>query len=139
MDNTCNDCPLPSRHLFRIQTEVLLDESSSPRDVSAAVEDLGDRGFASDGLEADVEGHIYLTDYEHNAISQRDSDGNYKTLVSDPTLLWPDTLSLADDGYLYVIVNQLHRQKQFHNGIDWRQTPYALLRLKVSSGPVRLK
>ena len=84
------------------------------------MEDLGDRGFASDGLESDDKGRIYLTDYEHNAILRRDADGQYETLVHDPRVLWPDTLSLATDGHLYFTANQLHRQKQFHEGKDLR-------------------
>src|SRR5262249_33874761 len=62
-------------------------------------EDLGDRGFASDGLESDDKGRVFLTDYEHNAILRRGADGQYETLVYDPRVLWPDTLSLATDGH----------------------------------------
>jgi hypothetical protein len=49
----------------------------------------------------------------------------------------PDTLSLAKDGYLYFTANQLHRQKQFHEGKDLRRKPYALFR--VDGGPVLLR
>jgi len=28
----------------------------------------------------------------------------------DPRVLWPDTMSLAMNGYLYFTANQLHRQ-----------------------------
>ena len=31
-------------------------------------------------------------------------------------MLWPDTMSLAGDGYLYFTANQLHRQPSYHNG-----------------------
>ena len=40
----------------------------------------------------------------------------YETLVFDPRVIWPDTLALAGDGYLYVINNQLNRQPRFHHG-----------------------
>jgi sugar lactone lactonase YvrE len=103
------------------------------------VEDLGDRGFASDGLESDDKGRVYLTDYEHNAVLRRGTDGQYETLVHDPRVLWPDTLSLAADGHLYFTANQLHRQKQFHDGKDQREKPYALFRVKVDAGPVLLR
>ncbi len=66
-------CPLASRRLYRIKTDKLLDESLSEADVARAVEDLGRSGFASDGLESDVENFIYLTDYEHNAIIAQES------------------------------------------------------------------
>jgi sugar lactone lactonase YvrE len=132
-------CPLASRHLYRVATAALLDEKASDAEAGKAVEDLGDRGFASDGLESDDKGRVYLSDYEHNAILRRRTDGLYETLVHDPRVLWPDTLSLAADGHLYFTANQLHRQKRFHGGKDLREKPYALFRVKVDGGPVLLR
>jgi sugar lactone lactonase YvrE len=80
-----------------------------------------------------------LTDYEHNGIQRLTPDGRYETLVHDPRALWPDTLSLAADGYLYFTANQLHRQARFQNGKDEREKPYALFRVKVDAGPVLLR
>ena len=48
-------------------------------------------------------------------------------------------MSLADDGYLYVTSNQLHRQPTMHFGQDLRQRPYQLFRFKVDAKPVRLQ
>ena len=132
-------CPLASRHLYRVPTDALLDDMAMDETVGKLVEDLGDRGFASDGLESDDKGRIYLTDYEHNGIQRRTPDGQYETLVHDPRALWPDTLSLAADGYLYFTANQLHRQARFQNGKDAREKPYALFRVKVDAGPVLLR
>jgi hypothetical protein len=53
--------------------------------------------------------------------------------------LWPDTLSVASDGYLYAIANQLHRQPDYHNGKDLRQKPYSLFRVAIDAKPVFLK
>ena len=58
-------------------------------------------------------------------------DGTFEPLVADPRALWPDTLSLASDGHLYFIANQISRQTQFHEGRDLRQNPYVLFRVKV--------
>jgi sugar lactone lactonase YvrE len=132
-------CPLSTRRLYRVRTDALVDEKASDEEMAKAVEDLGDRGFASDGLESDDKGRLYLTDYEHNGILRRGADGSYETLVHDPRVLWPDTLSLAADGYLYFTANQLHRQAQFHGGKDLRRKPYALFRVKVDAGPVLLR
>jgi sugar lactone lactonase YvrE len=96
-----------------VRTDALVDEQAGDGEVAKAVEDLGDRGFASDGLESDDKGRLYLTNYEGNAVLQRNADGRYETLVYDPRVLWPDTLSLAADGHLYFTANQLHRQAQF--------------------------
>ena len=132
-------CPLASRHLYRASAEALADPKASDEEVSKTVEDLGDRGFASDGLESDDRGRLYLTDYEHNSVLRRGPDGQYQTLVHNPRILWPDTLSVARDGHLYFTANQLHRQKQFHGGKDLREKPYALFRLSLDAGPVLLK
>ena len=55
----------------------------------------------------------------------------------DPIALLPDTLSLANDGYLYFTANQLHRRAIFNQGIDKRVEPYGLLRIKVNAKPIR--
>jgi sugar lactone lactonase YvrE len=132
-------CPLAGRHLFRVSTEALLNEKATEDEVAKTVEDLGDRGFASDGLESDDKRRIYLTDYEHNAILRHGTDGQYETLVHDPRILWPDTMSVAADGYLYFTANQLHRQKQYQDGKDQREKPYSLFRVKIDAGPVLLR
>ena len=131
-------CPLSSRHLYSIPTALLLDRSVDDETVARAVVDLGEKG-ASDGLESDDKGRIYAGDYEHNSIRQRQTDGIWKTIAHDPRILWPDTLSIASDGYLYFTANQLHRQAQFHNGEDERQKPYTLFRIRIDAGPVLLK
>jgi sugar lactone lactonase YvrE len=131
-------CPLSSRHLYSVPTALLRDRSSSEADVAKAVVDLGEKG-ASDGLEADDKGRIYAGDYERNNIRQRQTDGEWKTIAHDPRILWPDTLSVASNGYLYFTANQLHRQAMFHDGEDQRQKPYTLFRVKIDAGPVLLK
>jgi sugar lactone lactonase YvrE len=132
-------CPLASRKLYSVSTEALCDRSVDDQYVSRTVKDEGDKGGASDGLESDAEGRIYVTNYEHNAIMRLNPDGEWETIVHDPRLLWPDTLSLASDGYLYVTANQLHRQGRFHNGRDMRRKPYTLFRIKVNAKPVLLR
>jgi len=124
-------CPLTSRHLYGVSVDALADASKTEAEVAATVKDLGEKGGASDGLESDAEGRVYLSDYEHNAIRRRSLDGEVETLVHDPRALWPDTLSLASDHYLYFIANQIERQPPFKNGKDLRQKPYVLFRVKV--------
>lgn len=124
-------CPLSSRHLYSVSVNALADQSKSDAEVAAAVTDYGEKGGASDGLESDMQGRVYMSDYEHNAVRRRTTSGDIETLVHDPRLLWPDTLSLAADGYLYVTANQVERQGAFHDGHDSRQKPYVLFRVKV--------
>lgn len=124
-------CPLISRHLYTVSVDALADRNKPEAEVAATVRDLGEKGGAGDGLESDAQGRVYLSDYEHDAILRRRADGEIETLVHDPRVLWPDTLSLAADGYLYFTANQIERQPVFNIGRDLRQKPYVLFRVKV--------
>ena len=126
--------PLSSRHLYAVSTALLRDPAVSEAQLQSAVRDLGEKG-ASDGLEADAEGAVYATDYEHNGIRKRLPDGTWQTIVHDPRVLWPDTLSIGPDGYLYFTANQLHRSPGFNDGQDLRNKPYSLLRVKIDAAP----
>lgn len=74
-------------------------------------------------------------DYENNSIRSILPNGTMETIAHDPRILWPDTFSIGPDEYLYVIVNQLHRQARFNYGKDLRQKPYSLLRMKIGEFP----
>ncbi len=128
-------CPLASRHLYSVSTALLRNGKAAESLLENDVIDHGEKGM-SDGLEADAQGRIYVTLPEQNAVARRLNNSLYETVVRDPRLLWPDTLSLAGDGYLYVISNQLHRQKGYNYGKDLRVKPYSLFRVKVDGTPI---
>lgn len=132
-------CPLASRRLYSVSVDALADPSLDDAAVAATVVDEGDKGTGSGGLDSDADGNLYLTAYEHNAVLRRTADGQYETVVHDPRLLWPDSVWLAADGYLYVTANQLHRQPDFCDGVDRRVPPYALFRVRVDATPLRLR
>jgi sugar lactone lactonase YvrE len=132
-------CPLASRALYSVAVDVLADRTRDESAVAATVSFESDRGGGADGLESDAEGNIYCTNYEHNAILRRRPDGQFETVTYDPRMLWPDTMSVATDGYLYFTANQLHRQARYHEGKDLRQKPYTLFRVKIDAQPVLLK
>jgi sugar lactone lactonase YvrE len=130
-------CALSSRHLYAVPTALLRDPKVPDAEIARHIRDLGLKG-ASDGLAEDDQGRIYAGDYEHDAI-RRYANGRWRTLVQNPRILWPDTLSVGTDGYLYFTANQLHRQAPFHEGVDRRKPPYELLRVRIGAGPVLLK
>ncbi|MFC3505309.1 L-dopachrome tautomerase-related protein [Micromonospora krabiensis] len=132
-------CPLMSRRLYSVATDALVDRGVGDDEVASSVIDEGDKSSGSDGLESDDASRLYLTAYEQNAVLRRRADGDYETLVHDPRLLWPDTMSVATDGHLYVTANQLHRQPTYQGGQDLRRKPYALFRLRIDAGPVLLR
>jgi sugar lactone lactonase YvrE len=130
-------CPLTSRHLYSVSVDALSDQTKSDAEVASTVKDLGEKGGAGDGLESDAQGRVYLSDYEHDAIRRRNPNGEIETLVHDPRALWPDSLSLAANGYLYFTANQIERQGVFHNGQDLRQKPYVLYRVKIDGTRIK--
>lgn len=127
-------CPLTSRHLFSISTEALRDRTIHERNLLSLVEFWGEKG-ASDGMITGAKGNVYAGDYENNSIRKIMPNGNMETIAHDPRLLWPDTFSIGPDQYLYMIVNQLHRQARFHYGRDLREKPYSLLRMQIDELP----
>ena len=130
-------CPAISRHLYSVSLDLMADASRSDAEIAANVKDLGEKGGGSDGLESDAEGRVYLSNYEHHAIHRRLTTGEIETIVYDPRVLFPDTLSLASDGYLYFTSNQVGRIAGFNSGHDHRQKPYVLFRVKVDGTRIR--
>jgi sugar lactone lactonase YvrE len=132
-------CPLSSRRLYSVGVDGLIDPAVTDERVAETVRDHGDKGGASDGLESDAKGRVYLSDYEHNAIHRMMPDGSIETIAHDARMLWPDTLSLAYDGHLYFTVNQIERQAAHQAGKDLREKPYVIFRIKIDAEPVALK
>ncbi len=132
-------CALMSRQLYSVSADILCDRSLGDGEVALTVTSEGDKGGAGDGMETDAAGNLYATNFEHNAILRRAPGGEWETVAHDPRLLWPDTMSVAADGYLYVTANQLHRQAQYQGDEDLRQKPYTLFRVRIGEGPVLLR
>ena len=131
--------PLVSHHLYSVPVDILSNRSRGDDQVATAVKDLGDVGFASDGMDCDRQGRLYLTDYDHHAIRRREANGQINILVQDPRLIWPDSIDAhGDANYAYFTVNQLNRQKQFNNGKDLRQLPYAIFRTPMNATAQRV-
>lgn len=101
-------------------------------------------GAMPTGVTVSEDGRIFVCfpdagDLENNGIRAIYPDGKMKTIVHDPRVLWPATLSIGADGYLYFIANQLHRQAGFHYGKDMREKPYSLFRVKIDALPAPSK
>jgi sugar lactone lactonase YvrE len=131
-------CPLASRRLYSVSVDALVDRTMDDDRVAETVVDEGDKGTGADGLEADDAGRIYVTAWEHDAILRRWPDGRYETLVHDPRLLWPESMSVTSDMHLYVTANQFHRSGLYQGGEDLRRKPYGLFRTPIDAGPVLL-
>ena len=137
-------CPVSATKLYSVPTAALIDRNLTPEATAAQVA-LVTGKESSDGLESDAAGNIYSTAPASGSILKIGPNPHFAngievtTLVHDPHLLWPDTMSLSDDGYLYVIANQLFNQPAMHNGKDLRQKPYVLFRIRIGEKPIRLQ
>jgi len=129
---------LTGHHLYRVSSDALATPTASDADVAATVEDLGDLGFASDGLLGDAQGRLYLTDFEHNAIHRRNADGTMQLIAQDPQLLWPDSLALRPDGTLLITATQIERGPLL-SGTDQRVRPMMILQAATDSTPLVLR
>jgi hypothetical protein len=75
--------------------------------------------MGSDGIAIAIAGdgnRLSVTEGEHNAVHRRPPDGSWETVVHDPRLLGPDTMSVVADRHLYVPADQLFRQSQYRGG-----------------------
>ncbi|WP_417886257.1 L-dopachrome tautomerase-related protein [Zunongwangia sp.] len=123
--------PINKLNLYRIETKFLADTSFTPTELVKKVEDMGEVGITH-GLIADKKGNVYLTnsvDYAVKYFSPK--DGKVHTLVQDSGLLWPDSLGIGSDGYLYFSCSQLQRQPVWNNGESKVQFPYQVFRVKL--------
>ncbi|MEM1022646.1 MAG: L-dopachrome tautomerase-related protein [Myxococcota bacterium] len=114
--------------MYRLPTSVLRVDSTEEA-VRAALVRVGLKPL-NDGLSVDVEGHVLITDVEHQAILRQAPNGDLQTLIRSERMRWPDGLSFGPDGWLYVtdsalphLVLQPERHWQKHG-------PFAIFRFK---------
>lgn len=126
--------PFAGRHLYAVDAATLLDPAADAAAVADAVRDLGEKGITG-GILADADDRIYLTLQELNAVGRRERDGTLRVLAADPRLVWPDTMWITEDRWLYVTAAQANRRPEYNGGVDRQRPPYALLRMRVDAGP----
>jgi len=122
--------PINKDALFRIETRYLVDPSLNDDDLRALVESFPGVGITH-GLIADAKGNVYLTTSESYSVSYITLDGKIHTLVQDPRLIWPDSLGIGTDGYLYFSCAQIQRLPQWNSGRDETDYPYQMYRIKL--------
>lgn len=122
--------PVNKLNLYRIETKYLSDPKLQEQELESHVEDLGPASITH-GMIADDKGNIYLTSSTDYSIKYFSPDGTLHTLVQDERLIWPDSLGIGSDGYLYIANAQFDRLKQWHNGKAEFELPFTLLKIKL--------
>lgn len=118
--------PLTARTLYRIPTAALRDPSVRGDALASRVERLWP-SVATDGLEVDGAGNVYLSALEEDAVYIRTPAGELKPLAKDPRIAWPDSFAFrpgtgrgtlhapgARDGrVIWFTTAQIHRTPPF--------------------------
>jgi len=118
--------------LYRIALSDLRDRTLPNAQLGARVERVTDKPL-SDGLSADLDGNVYLTDVEHNAVLRVDTSGQLETLVKDARIRWPDALSFGPNGSLYVADSALSEVVFKDRTHIESQAPYRIFKLNVDA------
>ncbi len=122
--------PINDLHLYRIPTAYLADTSLTDAELAQKVEDVGETVITR-GLVADKKGNIYLTSSLDYSIKRLSPDGKIETIVQDSRLIWPDSLGIGSDGYLYFSCAQVNKLPQWNGGADQTIFPYSIYRVKL--------
>lgn len=119
--------------LYRVKTGDLRNRRLAKSQLGAKVEAVADTP-PPDGMLTGPNGKLYLTDIAHNAINVFDPETKkLAPVITDPRLSWPDSMSFAPDGSLYVTASQIQNMPRFNGGKSTRTTPYQLFKI---SGPL---
>ncbi|MCI1437495.1 MAG: major royal jelly family protein [Acetobacter indonesiensis] len=124
---------LTSRKLYSVPTAILSDPKVSEADLAKSVRYEGEKGTA-DGLATDSQGRIYTTNFEHDCILRRNTDGSFDLMVHDPRILSPDGI-FCTKTHVYCTLGQWNRLASFNNGQDKRKPPYHLIRFPIDAVP----
>ncbi|WIY27789.1 L-dopachrome tautomerase-related protein [Parasedimentitalea psychrophila] len=84
------------------------------------------------GVSRAPNGHLMLGSVQDNTVWSLDPETGEKTaLIQDDRLLWPDTMSVGPDGYLYIPAPQLRLLPKFNNGQSKVIGEFSVYRMKL--------
>jgi sugar lactone lactonase YvrE len=116
--------------LYRVATAYLADTILKDADLSAKVQMVAETGVCH-GMIADTKGNIYLSDSPDHAIQYVTPNGKVHVLVKDSRIIWPDSMGIGSDGYLYFSCSQMNRLPKYNNGKDMVEYPYRVFKVKL--------
>ncbi len=122
--------PMTGTKLYRVPTAALRDRSLSAEALAEQVELWATRPI-SDGISLDQAGNVYISAVATNEIGVIRADTrSYSPLFRGDELSWPDAFSFGEDGWMYAVINQLHKGPVLNGGKDESQAPYRIIRFK---------
>jgi sugar lactone lactonase YvrE len=129
--------PTHGTTLYRVRIADLNNPALSEAELGARVERYADKPN-NGGLSIDADGNLYLTEVETKAVGVIPAKTRqYRRFASNDQLIWPDGVSYASDGYMYVSAAQISLAALFNGGNGLNKAPYHIFRFKPLS-PGRL-
>ena len=121
---------LVGRTVYRVAVSALLDTSLTAEELGEEVQTVAITE-PTGGMEFDYQGNLYLTGVEEDAIKVLRPDGRVDFFARATDFLWPDTIAISHDEYLFFTASQLHLSPGYNGGVDKRTPPYKIFRLKL--------
>lgn len=121
--------PMTGHSMYRVPTSALLNDSLDKEQLEQTVEKYGQKPI-SDGSMIDSDNNVYVTGIANGSIGVVQANGQYKTLLKDEKLAWPDGFAAGADGYIYATINELHRSPVLNNGKNEAKGEFKIIRFK---------
>ena len=122
---------LSGHQLFRIPTAALRNPALSDAQLAAQIQSLGEAP-ASDGMEIDSQGNLYLTGFENGEILRRTPAGKIETVVKEARLEWPDTFAWDPDGqHIYFTTSGIHKVPYWNRGVGQPREPFTIYKMAL--------
>jgi sugar lactone lactonase YvrE len=115
--------------LYKIPLAKLTDARLGDRELARSIEKVADITM-SDGMWADEQGRVWLTDVEHSAITRVNRDGSLETVYKDPRFRWPAGFARAPDGTFYFNCDAIDQTQLVSRDTILKRGPYYQFRFK---------
>jgi len=122
--------PLSGVWIYRVKLDDIANTELSEKELGARVEKYAEKPN-NGGLSMDRDGNLYLTAVGTNTVGVIPADTRkYRVATEHEDLIWPDGVSYAPDGYMYVSAAQVWRAAGFNDGKGTNKAPYYIFRFK---------
>jgi hypothetical protein len=121
---------ITDKKLNRIKTSALLDSTLTGQQLAGAVEELGEVAH-TDGMEFDLKGNLIMGDPTTYELIQVTPDHKPHSWIKSNDLIWPDTYSVSQDGYIYVTTSQINKMPAYNEGVNKRTQPFKVYKIKL--------
>jgi sugar lactone lactonase YvrE len=122
--------PLNGTSIYRVRISDLVNETLTEAELGSRVERYATKPN-NGGLSIDADGNLYLTEVETKAVGVISAnDRQYRRFAWNDHLVWPDGVSYAPDGFMYVSAAQIPLAALLNEGTAHNKPPYYIFRFR---------